>query len=81
MCGDDVRRASTKFADKSAVAYDGSHLRYFGLLRPAGQARVAELFDAIEGICEFPDPVKLLVVALLGKPFGISGPSDFLLPS
>ncbi len=65
-----IREASASFAKKTAMAYDGWHVRHFGHVSDGGLRALAIIFEVIERSSRWPSQISLVTTPMIGKPKG-----------
>ncbi len=66
----ELRSASTSFADKTASSYDGLHVKSYHLISDRGLTALATLYAAIETASRWPAAASLTTVTLIDKKAG-----------
>ncbi len=66
----EIRSASLSFSRKTAMAYDGWHVRHFSLVSDEGLKALAILYEAIERSSRWPSQVTLVTTPMIDKPRG-----------
>ncbi len=67
---EELRAASASFADTTATAYDGIHVKAYRLVSDRGLSALATLFAAVETAGRWPAAASLTTVTLIDKKTG-----------